>query len=251
MLTRTQAQGDISFCNIDFSYATRPNVLTNVNLQVPAAKMVALVGATGSGKSTIAKLVLRFYEPDRGSISIGGEPLSNFTLTSLRHQIGFVGQDSFMVDGTISENISYGATDASQHAIEDAARAAEALEFIEKLPNGFATLVGERDKSYLEGSGNVWRLPAHYLKNPAVLILDEATSAVDNETERLIQRSLLRIAQDRTVLVIAHRLSTIRRADVIHVLAAGQIVESGTHEQLLQKQQVYANLWRIQTGEFE
>ena len=180
---------------------------------------------------------------------LDGQRSDQINLQDLRRVIGYVAQDSFLTDGTIAENIAYGMSNASDEAIYDAARAAEALEFIEKLPLGFATKIGERGQKLSGGQRQRLALARAILKNPPVLILDEATSAVDNETEAAIQRSLDVISRNRTTIIIAHRLSTIRNADLICVLENGKITESGTHQTLLQNQGMYAALWKLQTGE--
>jgi ATP-binding cassette subfamily B protein len=216
---------------------------------VPAGHTVAFVGSTGSGKSTLVKLLLRFYEPQAGQILFDGQPIAGLNLQDLRRAIGYVAQDSFLTDGTIADNIAYGTTNASDEAIEQAARQAECLEFIERLPLGFATKVGERGQKLSGGQRQRLALARAILKNPPLLILDEATSAVDNETEAAIQRSLAVVSQGRTTILIAHRLSTVRQADAIHLLEHGQIVESGTHDELLARDGPYAALWRLQTGE--
>ncbi|MFZ6675913.1 ABC transporter ATP-binding protein [Undibacterium sp. Xuan67W] len=247
-LSPQQVKGELHFNHVGFSYAETAT-LSDINLTIPAGKTVAFVGSTGSGKSTLVKLLLRFYESQSGSISLDGQAINDINLQDLRRAIGYVAQDSFLTDGTIAENIAYGLSDVSEQAIADAAQAAEATEFIQKLPLGFATHIGERGQKLSGGQRQRLALARAILKNPPILILDEATSAVDNETEAAIQRSLDVVSRNRTTIVIAHRLSTVRQADCIYLLESGQIVESGTHEQLLALNGGYASLWRLQTGE--
>lgn len=243
-----RSQGELRFEQLGFSYGEQPT-LRDISLTIQAGETVAFVGSTGSGKSTLVKLLLRFYEPQQGRILLDGEPIAALNLQDLRRQLGYVAQDSFLTDGTIADNIAYGTAGASEEQIHEAARQAECLEFIERLPLGFATRVGERGQKLSGGQRQRLALARAILKNPAVLILDEATSAVDNETEAAIQRSLAVVSQGRTTLVIAHRLSTVRQAHCIHLLEQGRIVESGTHEELLARGGAYAALWRLQTGE--
>ncbi|NBT92580.1 MAG: ATP-binding cassette domain-containing protein, partial [Betaproteobacteria bacterium] len=203
-------------------------------------------------KSTLIKLLLRFYTPQQGRILLDGQPIDALNLQDLRRAIGYVAQDAFLSDASVADNIAYGEQDPSRisdAAIAEAARAAEATEFIEKLPLGFATRLGERGQKLSGGQRQRLALARAIFKNPKVLILDEATSAVDNETEAAIQRSLAVVSQGRTTIVIAHRLSTVRQAHCIHLMEAGRIVESGTHDELLAAQGGYAALWRLQTGE--
>ncbi|MFO1262905.1 MAG: ABC transporter ATP-binding protein [Rhodoferax sp.] len=243
-----QVQGAITLQDVRFAYGDVP-VLHGISLTVPAGKTTAFVGTTGSGKSTLVKLLLRFYEPQQGRILLDGQPIDTLNLQDLRRAIGYVSQDTFLTDGTVAENIAYGAPDASEDAIANAARAAEATDFIGQLPLGFATRIGERGQKLSGGQRQRLALARAILKNPPILVLDEATSAVDNETEAAIQRSLDVVSQGRTTLVIAHRLSTVRQADCIHLMEGGRIVESGTHDELLAREGGYAALWRLQTGE--
>ncbi len=244
----TGVKGELVFENVGFAYGETPT-LQAINLTIPAGRTIAFVGSTGSGKSTLVKLLLRFYDAQSGRILLDGQAISELNLQDLRRCMGYVAQDSFLTDGTIADNIAYGVPDASEAAIAAAAQAAEATEFIAKLPLGFATRVGERGQKLSGGQRQRLALARAILKNPPILILDEATSAVDNETEAAIQRSLDIVSRDRTTIVIAHRLSTVRQADCIHLLEGGRIVESGTHEQLLARNGGYAALWRLQTGE--
>ncbi|MDI4634297.1 ABC transporter ATP-binding protein [Pelomonas sp. V22] len=247
-LPQGRSQGALRFEQLGFSYGEQPT-LQDISLTIKAGETVAFVGSTGSGKSTLVKLLLRFYEPQQGRILLDDEPIAALNLQDLRRQLGYVAQDSFLTDGTIADNIAYGTEGASEAQIHEAARQAECLEFTAKLPLGFATRVGERGQKLSGGQRQRLALARAILKNPAVLILDEATSAVDNETEAAIQRSLAVVSQGRTTLVIAHRLSTVRQAHCIHLMENGRIVESGTHEQLLARAGAYAALWRLQTGE--
>lgn len=240
--------GEIQFQNVQFRFAGSNAGLSNFNLTVPAGKTTALVGVTGSGKSTVAKLLLRFYESNSGAITLDGVDISKLSLFDLRSQIGFVGQDVFMFDGTIGDNIRYGNTTGTDAAMVSAARAAQALDFIEALPDGMDTLVGERGAKLSGGQRQRLSLARAIVKDPPVLILDEATSAVDNETEAAIQLALEEVSRDRTVLVIAHRLSTIVNADNIVVLESGSVVEQGTHSELLTLGQAYSKQWSVQTG---
>ncbi|MEM9291210.1 MAG: ABC transporter ATP-binding protein [Acidobacteriota bacterium] len=224
-------------------------VLHDLSLQFAAGRTTAIVGATGSGKSTVIKLLLRFYDPQRGSVRLDGVDLRELGMGDLRHEVGLVSQDVFLFHGTVRENVAYGRPDASLDELRAAAAAAEALEFIEELPQGWDTVVGERGQKLSGGQRQRLSIARAVLKDPPVLILDEATSAVDNETEAAIQRSMAVIAQDRTTIVIAHRLSTIRHADHIYVLHRGRVAEEGTHEALLEKSGLYSALWNVQTGE--
>jgi ATP-binding cassette subfamily B protein len=244
----TAVEGRITFRHVDFAYAEGGPVLNDIDLDIAPTETVAFVGPTGAGKSSLIKLLLRFYEPERGRILLDGRPLADIRLDSLRRQIGLVSQDVFLFQGTIRDNIAYGVPGATEEAIIAVAAAAEAMEFIERLPAGLDTIVGERGQKLSGGQRQRLSLARALLKNPPVLILDEATSSVDNETEAAIQRSLARISHSRTTIVIAHRLSTIVNADRIFVLDHGRIVESGTHAELLAEAGEYARLWDVQTG---
>ncbi|MGB5622495.1 MAG: ABC transporter ATP-binding protein [Gammaproteobacteria bacterium] len=244
-----QIRGRIDFEHIDFAYATGERVLHDITLTVEAGSTIAFVGQTGSGKSTLIKLLLRFYQPDSGRILIDAQPIDEVSLDSLRRKIGLVSQDVFLFQGTIAENIAYGSPDATLERIKAVAESAEATEFIERLPQGYDTVVGERGQKLSGGQRQRLSIARALLKHPPILILDEATSAVDNDTEAAIQRSLERISHTCTTLVIAHRLSTIVNADRIHVMDQGRIVESGTHAELLGRDGIYAALWSVQTGQ--
>jgi ATP-binding cassette subfamily B protein len=247
-LPLAQVKGELCFDNVSFAYGGREPLLRHFNLEVPAGGTIGIVGATGSGKSTIVKLLLRLYAIQAGSIRLDGIPISELRLDDLRRAIGLVSQEVFLFHGTVAENIAYGSFDAPRTAIERAAQLAEAAVFIEGLPQGYDTVVGERGQRLSGGQRQRIALARAILKNPPVLILDEATAAVDNETEAAIQRSLDLITAERTTLVIAHRLSTVRHADRIVVMDRGRIVESGRHEQLIAADGAYANLWRVQAG---
>jgi ATP-binding cassette subfamily B protein len=218
-------------------------------MRVPAGSTVALVGGTGGGKSTLLKLLLRFIDPDRGRILFDGSDIAGLDPAALRRAIGYVAQEPFLTDGSVADNIAYGERAPDPARVEAAARSAEAHEFIAAMPQGYASQVGERGAQLSGGQRQRIALARALYREPAILVLDEATSAVDNETEAAIQRSLARIAHQRTTLIVAHRLSTVRHADAIHVLEAGRIVESGTHDELVARNGAYAALWRLQTGE--
>ncbi len=241
-------KGEIEFKNVTFSYNQRKPILQYFSLTLPAGKTTAIVGATGSGKSTLVKLILRLYEVQYGQIYLDGIELNNLNLKDLRRAIGLVSQDVFLFHGTVAENIAYGSFEATDREIVNAAKIAEADEFIAQLPEGYKTIVGERGQKLSGGQRQRIAIARAVLKNPPILILDEATSAVDNETEAAIQRSLERITKNRTTIAIAHRLSTVRNADCICVMEEGLVVESGQHEQLIEHDGVYASLWRVQSG---
>ena len=232
-----------------FSYTQGFEVLKKINLNIESGKTTAIVGSTGSGKSTLIKLLLRLYDLDSGAINFDSTELKELKLESLRKNIGLVSQDVFLFEGTVFENIAYGNLEATEDEVWDAANQSEASDFINQLPNKENTIVGERGQKLSGGQRQRISIARAILKNPEILILDEATSAVDNETEAAIQRSLDMLKQNRTVVVIAHRLSTIRNADKIYVLENGEIVESGSHEELLENKNVYFKLWSVQTGE--
>ncbi|KAB8321313.1 ABC transporter ATP-binding protein [Tolypothrix campylonemoides VB511288] len=241
-------RGEVELNNVTFAYQDRLPVIKNLSLHIPAGKTIAIVGSTGSGKSTLVKLLLRLYEVQSGTITVDGIEIQQLNLRDLRRCIGLVSQDVFLFHGSVAENIAYGSFDASDDEIIKAAKVAEAHEFIERLPQGYETIVGERGQKLSGGQRQRIAIARAILKNPPILILDEATSAVDNETEAAIQRSLERITVNRTTIAIAHRLSTIRNADRIYVMEYGQFVESGNHQELLDKNGVYASLWRVQSG---
>jgi ATP-binding cassette subfamily B protein len=250
LLPASGARADVAFEGVDFRYHEGgPQVLTDLSLAMPAGETTAVVGSTGAGKTTLIKLLLRFHDPSSGRVSFDGCDLRDLDLTSLRGAIGLVSQDVFLFHGTVYENVAYGRRDASREEVEDACRIAEAHDFITALPEGYDTLVGERGQKLSGGQRQRLSIARALLKDPPLLVLDEATSSVDNETEAAIQRSLARIAVGRTTVIIAHRLSTVRNAHRIHVLDRGRVAESGTHEELLAVGGLYASLWRVQTGE--
>jgi ATP-binding cassette subfamily B protein len=225
------------------------DILKGITIDVPAGETHAIVGATGAGKSTVVRLLLRFHDPRRGSVLVDGQDVRSLTYPSLRGIMGYVSQDVFLFHGTVRENIAYGKAGASITEIEDAAKAAEAHDFVLELPNGYDTVVGERGQKLSGGQRQRLSLARAILRDPAILVLDEATSAVDNETEAAIQRSLSKVTRGRTTIMIAHRLSTVRDAHKIWVLEAGQVAEAGTHDELAAGNGLYAALWRVQTGE--
>jgi ATP-binding cassette subfamily B protein len=245
-----EVRGEVTFEKISFEYDDQNMpVIHNLSLRVPAGDTIAIVGATGSGKTTLVKLLLRFYDVQSGRICLDGQDLRDLQLTDLRRAVGFVSQDVFLFHGTVRENIVYGTFDASIDQVVEAAKVAEAHDFITGLPQGYDTIVGERGQKLSGGQRQRLSIARAVLKDPPVLILDEATSSVDNETEAAIQRSMERIIVGRTTIVIAHRLSTVRNADRIFVLEKGVLREHGRHEELVAAKGIYASLWQVQTGE--
>lgn len=242
-------KGKIEFKDISFAYPNGSAVFDNLSISVEPGQTVGVVGSTGSGKTTLIKLLLRFYDPEQGSILLDGVYTKDLKLRLLRQAFGLVSQDVFLFKGTIKENIAYGALHISDAQIEYAARMAEIHDFILGLPDGYDTMIGERGQKLSGGQRQRISIARAIVNKPPVLIFDEATSSVDNETESSIQRSLEKIAKDHTIFVIAHRLSTVRHADNIFVLHKGEVVENGKHDDLLQLDGHYAKLWRVQTGE--
>jgi len=245
----TEPRATIRFADVDFAYPGRERVLEQLSFEVPGGRTVAIVGPTGAGKSSIVRLLLRLYDPSGGAIEIDGRDLRDYDLDQLRGAVGLVSQHVFLFAGTVADNIRYGRPDATDAEVEAAARAAEAHDFVATLPRGYATRIGERGQKLSGGQRQRLALARALLRDPPILVLDEATSAVDNETEAAIQRSLVTATVGRTSVVIAHRLSTVRSADRIIVLEAGRVVEEGTHETLLARGGTYARLWAVQTGE--
>ncbi len=248
-LPLSEIKGKVILIFITFAYNQIEPVIKNLSLHIRAGQTIAIVGATGSGKSTLVKLLLRLYEVQSGNITLDGQDIKDLVLWDLRRGIGLVSQDVFLFHGTVRENISYGSPDATISQIIEAAKIAEAHQFIQELPQGYDTIVGERGQKLSGGQKQRIAIARAILKDPPILILDEATSAVDNETEAAIARSLEKITQNRTTIAIAHRLSTIRHSDCIYVMDYGQLIEKGTHEELLAQDGAYASLWRVQTGE--
>lgn len=241
-------EGRVEFDDVTFAYEEEP-VLEDVDFEVEPGETVGLVGPTGAGKTTIVKLLLRLYDVDHGAVRIDGHDLRDLTLSSLRQSMGYVGQENFLFDGTVAENIRYGAFDADREGVIEAAKRAQAHEFITNMPEGYDTEVGERGVKLSGGQRQRVAIARTILQHPQILVFDEATSAVDTETEMLIQRSIDNLATETTTFVIAHRLSTVRDADRIFVIEDGKIVERGTHDELLAADGLYANLWRVQAGE--
>ena len=242
----TDVKGDIEFEDVSFKYKEGAHrVLRHINLEVPAGAYVALVGSSGGGKTTLCSLIPRFYDVTKGTIRIDGKDIRDVTLKSLRDNIGIVQQDVYMFAGTIYDNISYGRPGATEEEIIEAAKLANAHDFIMSLPHGYATDIGQRGVKLSGGQKQRISIARVFLKNPPILIFDEATSALDNESENIVKESLERLAKNRTTLVIAHRLSTIRNAERILVLTENGIEESGTHDELMRKNGVYASLYKF------
>jgi len=242
-------RGEIEFSDVGFSYPNREIVLNDIDLTVPAGKTVGLVGSTGSGKTTLVRLMLRFHDPDSGTVRLDGNDVRELTLESLRGSISLVSQTTTLFPGSVRDNVRYGDPDADDETVVEAARVAEALSFIEELPDAWDTDIGEGGHRLSGGQRQRIAIARAVLKDAPVLVLDEATSNVDNETEAALKRSIERISVGRTTLIIAHRLSTVRNADVIAVIGDGAISETGTHEELLERSGLYSRLWAVQTGE--
>ena len=243
-------QGNIQLQNVHFHYENGLKIIDNLNLIIEAGSNIGIAGTTGSGKTTLIKLLLRLYDTVDGQILIDNHNIKNWDLTTLRRNISLVSQDVYLFHGTIAENIAYGIENSTSKSVENAAIQAELHEFIMTLPQGYETIVGERGIKLSGGQRQRLSIARAILKNAPILILDEATSAVDTETERAIQHSLNKLTEGKTALIIAHRLSTLRHSDKIIVLKNGSIAEHGTHEQLLAEAGIYADLWNVQIGEF-
>jgi ATP-binding cassette, subfamily B, bacterial len=244
-----RATGDIAFEDVYFDYGNEVPVLQGLNFSVQASETIGIAGTTGSGKSTLIKLMLRFYDVKGGKILLDDHDLRDMRLEDLRKNIALVSQDVYLFHGTIAENIAYGMQGAAEESIVEAAKAAQLDEFVMSLPEGYQSLVGERGIKLSGGQRQRLSIARAILKNAPVLILDEATSSVDTETEREIQENLAKFAQGRTAIVVAHRLSTIRQADRILVIDQGRVAEQGSHEALIAQNGIYAELWRVQTGD--
>ena len=247
-VVRARIEGRVEYDDVTFSYLPDRPVVRNLSFTAEAGDTVAFVGPTGAGKSTAAKLLLRLYDVDSGTVRVDGVDVRDLSLDSLRSNAGYVSQDVFLFDGTVAENVRYGSFDATDAEVEAAARLAEAHAFVENLPDGYGTRVGERGVKLSGGQRQRLAIARAMLQDPAILVLDEATSTVDTETELLVQRGLARLTADRTTLVIAHRLSTVKSADLILVVDDGRVVERGTHEELLAEDGLYATLWNVQAG---
>lgn len=251
MLPEDKEPRDVMFEKVNFSYEADHPVLRDISMRFPAGKTVGLVGTTGAGKSTVLKLLQRFYEIGSGSIRVDGTDIRELNVDSLRRSIAVVPQEVFLFAGTVRDNIAYARPDASQAEVEEAARVADADEFIRALPNGYDTYIGERGARLSGGQKQRLAIARAILADRAILLFDEATSAVDNDTEAAIQRSLRTATAGRTTVIVAHRLSTVRHADIIYVIDDGRVREQGRHEDLVRTGGIYAGLWRVQTGELE
>lgn len=248
-LPSDEVEGEYKFKDVSFRYRTGGKVLNGLNMTIPAGETVGIVGATGAGKSSLIKLLMRFYDVTGGRILLDGRDLREYKIDDLVSAAGLVSQDVFLFHGTVAENIRYGTFNATDEELIEAAKLSEAHDFVTDLQDGYETVVGERGQKLSGGQRQRISIARAILKDPPVLILDEATSAVDNETEAAIQRSLFKISKDRTTIIIAHRLSTVRHADRIFVLDEGELVEEGTHEELVNSEGIYNQLWKVQSGE--
>jgi ATP-binding cassette subfamily B protein len=244
----TPVRGSIEFDQVCFAYSGRSKIFEGLSFKINPGEAIAFVGATGSGKSTLVKLILRLYAHAQGKILLDNVDISTLKLNNLRFHIGVVSQETFLIDGTVAENIAYGSFAANYDEIVRVAELVEADKFINELPEGYNTLVGERGQKLSGGQKQRIALARAIIKNPAVLILDEATSALDNQTENAIQQSLNKVIKNRTTIIVAHRLSTIVNVDRIYVMENGVVVEVGSHDELLKLGGIYANLWRLQSN---
>jgi len=239
---------DINFKSVFFKYPGGESLFENFSASIPFGSTIGIVGDTGSGKTTIAKLLLRFYDPNDGTIKIGKHNIKNISIKILRDRIGIVSQDTFLFNSSIRENITYGMGTVKNEDIVKAAKDSYSYEFINALKDGFETIVGERGQRLSGGQKQRLAIARAIIRNPDMLIFDEATSSVDNKTEQLIQKSFLKLKGDRTIVIIAHRLSTIRNCDNILVIRNSNVAEEGTHDQLIDQKGFYSQLWNIQTG---
>jgi ATP-binding cassette subfamily B protein len=244
--TLAVSAGEVAFEQVEFGYRNERQILKGVSFRVPAGRALAIVGPTGAGKSTISRLLFRFYDATGGRVTIDGQDLRDVTQASLRAAIGVVPQDTVLFNDTIRYNIAYGRPGATQEEIEDAARHAQVHDFVMRLPDGYDTRVGERGLKLSGGEKQRVAIARTILKNPPILVLDEATSALDTRTEQSIQAALREVSRHRTTLMIAHRLSTVVDADEIIVLNEGRIAERGTHADLLAERGIYARMWAMQ-----
>ncbi|MGA7932451.1 MAG: ATP-binding cassette domain-containing protein, partial [Kovacikia sp.] len=244
-----QVTGKVEYRGVSFSYQPDQPVLKHVSVMAMPGEAIALVGASGAGKTTLANLLPRFYDPQEGQILVDGVDIRDITLASLRRQIGIVPQETILFTGTIAQNIAFGQAEFDQQAVQEAARIANAHQFIVEFPQGYQTWVGERGVNLSGGQRQRLAIARAVLLNPRILILDEATSALDSESEALVQEALERLMQNRTVFIIAHRLATVRRSDRILVLEQGRLVEDGTHAELLDKGGRYARFYAQQFQE--
>ena len=243
-----EAHGRIDFEGVTFSYGGRRHVLRDLNLSIEPGSVTALVGPSGAGKTSFCNLIPRFYEPEQGTVRIDGTDVRRVTLQSLRAAVGTVQQDVFLFTGSVRDNIAYGNPEASEQDIREAARRAGAREFIEELPSGYDTHIGEKGVKLSGGQKQRLSIARAFLKNPRILILDEATSSLDTHTERVIQAALRELIRGRTTLIIAHRLSTVRHADQIIVLTEDGIVQRGSHQELMRVAGLYRELYQLQHG---